>query len=53
MKKQSIIKLLRRLPKDTELVVKLPDGSLHTSCPVEIKYSSEGYWIVLFDLSEK
>lgn len=53
MKKKNIKKLLRRLPRDTEVVVKLPDGTLHTSWPVEIKYTSEGTWIVLFDLSEK
>lgn len=53
MKKKNIKKLLRRLPRDTEIVVKDKDGTLHTSWPVEIKYTSEGTWIVLFDLSEK
>lgn len=53
MKKTNIKKLLRRLPRDTEVVVKLPDGSLEKSWSVEIKYTSEGTWIVLFDLSEK
>ena len=53
MKKKNIKKLLRRLPRDTEIVVKLSNGTLHTSWPVEIKYTSEGTWIVLFDLSEK
>ena len=52
MKKVNIKKLLRRLPKNTEVVVKDKDGSYHTSWPVEIKYSSDGNWIVLFDLSE-
>ena len=51
MKKKAIKKLLRRLPNDTELIIKTDKG-LHTAWPVEIKYSSEGNWIVLFDLSE-
>ena len=53
MKKTNIKKLLRKLPRDTEIVVKAPDGSLHTSWPVEIKYTSDGTWIVLFNLSDK
>ena len=47
MKKKSINKLLRRLPRDTEIVIKTKDG-LKINWPAEIKYSSEGNWIVLF-----
>lgn len=52
MKKKAINRLLKRLPRDTEVVIKTSDG-LHTVWPAEIKFSSEGNWIVLFDLSEK
>lgn len=53
MKKSNIKHLLRRLPKNTEVVVKESDGSLHSSWDIEIKYTSEGTWVVMFDLSKK
>ena len=53
MKKNNVKKLLRRLPKNTEVVVKDKDGALHSSWDIEIKYTSDGIWVVMFDLSKK
>lgn len=52
MKKKAINKLLKRLPKDTEIVIK-NGTTLHTGFPIEIKYSSDGYWIVVIDITDK
>ncbi len=53
MTKKNIKHLLKRLPKNTEVVIKNNDGSLYSSWDIEIKYTSEGTWVVMFDLSKK
>ena len=53
MKKKNIKRLLRRLPNNTEVVVKDKDGALRSSWDIEIKYTSDGIWVVMFDLSKK
>lgn len=52
MNKSNIKKLFRKLPKDTILVIK-DDHQCHTTWPVEIKYTSEGIWMVIFDVSKE
>lgn len=51
MNKSNIKKLLKKLPNDTILVIKAND-QCYTSWPIDIKYTSEGIWMVVFDVSK-
>ena len=49
MELKSLLKLKHKLPKDTVIVVRDTNGNLFTDWPMEIKYTSEGKWIIMID----
>lgn len=52
MKIKDFKQLQHRVSRNAELVIQTKDG-LYSSWPMEIKYTSEGKWIVLIKLEDK
>ena len=53
MKLKDLCKLKWRFPKNSQIVVELPDGSRLNSFEVEPKFTSEGKWILVFRVNPK
>ena len=52
-KLKDLCKLKWRFPKNSQIVVELPDGSRLDSFEVEPKFTSEGKWILVFRANPK
>lgn len=53
MKLKDLYKLKWHFPKDSEIVIELPDGSRLDSFELEPKFTSEGKWILVLRANSK